>query len=139
MSTQGELLRQLFRGYKKRYDVLLKRAAEEIIKDEKAKNHRLLADDLEKILLNGSNGIYYDSSRVNEKAYEIPKDRERGFPLIEIIEYNYTWDRIILLPKTIDLMQRICNENFKRDILATSGYFSKAEVVVFWYLRLRKT
>ncbi len=61
MPTQGELLRQLFRGYKKRDDSLFKRAAEEIIKDEKAKNHRILADDLEKILLNGSNGIFYDS------------------------------------------------------------------------------
>ncbi len=74
---------------------------------------------------------FFTIVEINEKAYEIPKDRERGFPLIEISEHKYSWDRIILLPKTIDLMQRICNENFKRDLLATSGISPRQKLLFF--------
>lgn len=52
--VNGDLLRQLFRGHSKRDDVTFRAAAEAIIQEERAKNHRLLADDLERILMNGS-------------------------------------------------------------------------------------
>jgi len=45
--ASGDLLRQLFRGYAKRDDTTFRAAAEAIIQEERLKNHRLLADDLE--------------------------------------------------------------------------------------------
>jgi hypothetical protein len=52
--VSGDLLRQLFRGYSNRDDSTFRAAAEAIIKEERAKNHRLLADDLERILCFGA-------------------------------------------------------------------------------------
>ncbi len=51
--ASGDLLRQLFRGYAKRDDATFRAAAESIIQEERLKNHRLLADDLERIFPSG--------------------------------------------------------------------------------------
>ena len=68
--ANGDLLRQLFRGYAKRDDTTFSAAAEAIIQDERLKNHRLLADDLERILLNG-NGSAVERRIVNN-MHDIP-------------------------------------------------------------------
>lgn len=107
---------------------LFRKVAEEIIRDERAKNHRLLADDLEKILLNG-NGVQFDS-RV-EKFIDIPKDREKGFPLISISEQTYTWDRLILPSKTFSVLQKICEENRKRDLLTNYDILPRQKLLFF--------
>ena len=119
MTANGELLRQLFRGYTKRDDATFRAAAEAIIREERTKNHRLLADDLERLLLNGHSGN--GEKRLSGNEYEVPKDRERGFPLMDIAEYSYSWERIVLMPKTLEALQEIAVENKKRDILASSG------------------
>lgn len=114
--ANGDLLRQLFRGYAKHDNAIFRAAAEAIIQEERAKNHRLLADDLEKVLLNG-NG-YVQERRT---TYEIPKDKERGFPLLDITEFDYDWERLVFPSKNLKLLQQIVNENHKSDILASSG------------------
>jgi hypothetical protein len=61
--ANGDLLRQLFRGYSKRDDSTFRAAAKAIIQEERLKNHRLLADELERILLNG-NGLPAGQSKL---------------------------------------------------------------------------
>jgi len=117
--TNGELLRRIFRGFAKRDDALFRAAAEEIVRDERAKNHRLLADDLERILLNGND-------RPNlcpglGASYAIPKDRERDAQLLEITEPRYDWDRILLSRHALETLERVAREHRKRDLLAAAG------------------
>ena len=119
MTASGDLLRQIFRSYAKRDDGAFRAAAEEIIREERMKNHRMLADDLERILLNGNgtNG----QRRLTGTAYDLPRDKERGFPLIDVAEHDLSWDRIIAPTKTLNALKQFTEEHHKSDILASSG------------------
>lgn len=129
MMASGDLLRQLFRGYAKRDDTTFRTAANAIIQEERAKNHRLLADDLEKILLNGSkpSGERYVANSMSE----IPKDRERGFPLLDLAAFTHDWNRIVLPAKITEILKQIVKENYKRDILAASGLKPKQKILFY--------
>lgn len=119
MTANGDLLRQLFKGHTKRDDSLFKTAAEAIIHGERLKNHRVLAEDLERILLNGNGAI---AERRNlGGSYELPKDRERGFPLLDISEFHYDWNRLVLDPKTSESLVQITREYHHQDLLAAGG------------------
>lgn len=127
--VQGDLLRQLFRGFSKRDNATFLTAAEAIIQEERLKNHRLLADDLERILMNGTrqNG----TTRQNDVMYEIPKDKERGFPLVEIATHDFDWDHLVVPEKTLSVLKQIANEHHRRDILATAGLKPQRRVLFF--------
>lgn len=127
--ASGDLLRRLFRGYAKDDDAAFRTALEDIVEEERAKNHRLLANDLERILLSGSGA--YSKRRFPNSAYEIPKDRERDVPLLNIEEYSYDWDRLILSPKSLEALKQITEEVRSRDILATAGLRPKQRVLFY--------
>lgn len=127
--TNGDLLRQLFRGYTKRDDATFRSAAVELIQEERTKNHRLLADDLERILLNG-NG-HHNGKPANVNHYEIPKDRERGFPLLDIAEFSYDWDRLILPESSLSVLKKIVREHRRKDLLAGGGLKPTQRVLFF--------
>lgn len=129
MTASGDLLRQLFKGYTKRDDPMFKTAAEAIIKEERLKNHRLLADDLERILVNG-NGTTPER-RIVGSSYEIPKDRERGFLLLDIAEFRHDWNRLILPTPTIEALKQIVEENHRRDVLAAGGLIPTQRVLFY--------
>jgi SpoVK/Ycf46/Vps4 family AAA+-type ATPase len=127
--ANGDLLRQLFRGYSKRDDSTFRAAAEAIIQEERLKNHRLLADELERILLNG-NGLPASHGKLF-KSYDIPKDRERGFSLLDISGFNYDWDRIILPEKQLNVLQQIAREHQRKDLLLAGGLKPRQRVLFF--------
>lgn len=116
--ANADLLRQLFRAYVKQDNSVFRMAAEAIISEERAKNHRLLADDLENILVS-VNGRAREG-RLSRNVQEIPKDRERGFPLLDIGEYEYGWERLVAPSHTVEKLKQIAKEHFQRDILATA-------------------
>jgi SpoVK/Ycf46/Vps4 family AAA+-type ATPase len=127
--ASGDLLRQLFRGYAKRDDTTFRAAAEAIIHEERLKNHRLLADDLERILLNGNGSVA--ERRSVSSMHDLPKDRERGFPLLDIFECTYEWDRIVLQTKTMEVLRQVAKEYYRRDILAASGLKPKQRILFY--------
>lgn len=129
MAANGDLLRQLLRGHMKRDDGMFRVAAEAIIQDERAKNHRLLADDLERILINGNGSIL--ERRSIHSTIEVPKDRERGFPLVDIAEFSYDWDRLILPAMAKQMLQRIVEEHRRREVLAAGGIKPKQRILFY--------
>lgn len=116
----GDVLRQLFRSFAAEDDSEFRVAAEAIIREERAKNHRLLADDLERLLArrpsarNGSSGL-----RKVESA--IPTDRERGFPLIDMAEPELEWSALVAPASTLAPIQRIAEEHVRSDVLTAAG------------------
>jgi SpoVK/Ycf46/Vps4 family AAA+-type ATPase len=92
----------------------------EIIEEERNKNHLLLARDLEKLLQNG-NG-YIKPLAANPTPWhqfpEPPKDKDTGLALLDVKQFDLTWDRIVLSEKIFDILQEIVLENRKQDILA---------------------
>lgn len=127
--TSGELLRKLFQGYTKRDDDAFRKAAQNIIQSERAKNHRLLADDLERILLNG-NGSSRENKLISH-AYNIPVDRESQLPLLQISKHDFDWDRLVLPTTTTDKLKQLVEEHHKQDILASGGLKPRQKVLFF--------
>jgi SpoVK/Ycf46/Vps4 family AAA+-type ATPase len=127
--ANGDLLRQLFRGYAKHDDSTFRTAAEAIIQEERLKNHRLLADELERLLLNG-NGLPAGQGKLF-KSHDTPKDRERGFSLLDIGEFNYDWDRIILPEKQLSVLRQIAREHQRKDLLLAGGLKPRQKALFF--------
>jgi hypothetical protein len=113
----GEILRQLFRAIAADDDEGVRSAALAMVAEERAKNHKLLADDLVRILGNGK------ATRIERPDVfpDVPKDRERGFPLLDVTLPSTTWSRIVLTGSTRDGLLRIADENRRRDLLAASA------------------
>ena len=118
--ANGDLLRQLFRGYAKRDDSQFRAAADAVIRAEKAKNHRLLADDLERILRNGSVAAAANPFGATDGG-DLPRDRERGFPLLDVCSYAHEWDRIVVSPETAETLRGIVREHHCRDLLLAAN------------------
>lgn len=127
--VSGDLLRKLFESYASRDEAGFRVAAEAVIREERLKNHRLLADDLERILLS-RNGRAAGQIRPTLKL-DIPYDRERGAPLVEVFYPDTTWDRLIVPGPTLRSLERVVEENRRRDILIHSGLYPTATVLFY--------
>jgi hypothetical protein len=105
--ARGELLRKLFKSFShnEREGFLL--AAQELIDEERSKNHTLLAKDLEKLLHNGNgNGHFKPIASDSPPWYQFaepPKDKETGLPLLSVKKFDLTWDQVILEEKLLDI------------------------------------
>ncbi|MBK1987515.1 ATP-binding protein [Sphaerospermopsis aphanizomenoides BCCUSP55] len=118
--ARGEILRKLFKSFSRNEREEFLAAANELIEEERNKNHILLARDLEKLLHNG-NG--YTKPLVSNLAPwnqfpEPPKDKDTGLALLDVKRFDLTWDHIVLSEKIFDILQEIVLENRKQDILA---------------------
>lgn len=118
--ARGETLRKLFKSFSDNEREGFLAAAMEIIEEERNKNHLLLARDLEKLLQNG-NG-YIKPLAANPTPWhqfpEPPKDKDTGLALLDVKQFDLTWDHIVLSEKIFDILQEIVLENRKQDILA---------------------
>lgn len=127
--TSGDLLRQLFSSFSDRDDSAFRSAAESIINDERLKNHRILADDLERILY-----MRDGRSRSRKRSFtdaEIPRDRDRGVPLADLAIFDYGWDRIVLPPRVQDILKQLELEHHRRDILEAHGLRPKERILFY--------
>lgn len=118
--ARGEIIRKLFRSFSRNEREEFLAAANELIEEERNKNHILLARDLEKLLQNG-NG-YTKPLAANLSSWnqfpEPPKDKDTGLALLDVKRFDLTWDHIVLSEKIFDILQEIVLENRKQDILA---------------------
>ncbi|MEH2445869.1 MAG: ATP-binding protein [Nostoc sp.] len=118
--ARGEILRKLFRSFSRDEREEFLAAAMELIEEEKNKNHVLLARDLEKLLQNGNGYTKPLASNLPpcNQFSEPPKDKDTGLALLEVKQFDLTWDHIVLNEKIFDTLQEIVLENRKQDILA---------------------
>ncbi len=118
--ARGETLRKLFKSFSRNEREEFLAAAMELIEEEKNKNHVLLARDLEKLLQNGNGYTKPLAGNLTpwNQFSEPPKDKDTGLALLEVKQFNLTWDHIILSEKIFDILQEIVLENRKQDILA---------------------
>ena len=124
----GDILRQLFEGYARHSDAEMRAAAEALIRDERAKNHRLLADDLERILLSSSS---LPSDRRPPSRFDVPRDRDSGFPLLDISYPRDGWERLVVSARTQQALEQIAREHSRRALLATAGLAPKQRVLFY--------
>lgn len=129
--ARGDLLRKLFRSFSHNEREAFYAAAMELIEEERSKNHTLLAKDLERLLHNGNgNGKTLASNELLKKHYaDVPRDRETGFPLVQIQHYDLTWDAVILRQDNREKLEEVALENCKRDTLAAYGLKPKSKLL----------
>lgn len=116
--AEGRLLRQLIKAGAGRGSEEFRAAAEEMIREERAKKHHLLANDLERILYGEAND---GRQRVSNIRREIPKDRERGLPLVEIRQPVRDLKDVILSDENSSVLEEVLLEQSRSELLASYG------------------
>ena len=127
--ARGEILRKLFRSFSRNEREAFYAAATELIEEEKSKNHLLLAKDLERLLQNGHSKTLASDSLLMQNFPDVPKDRETGLPLIEVKQFDYTWEQVVLSAVNLETLQTVALENRKQDILEANGLKPKSKLL----------
>ena len=93
-----------------------RRASQAVIEEERQKQHHLLANDLEQILYGGdvNSRATNNTPRIH---YDIPTDKERGLPLLDIWTPKRAFDEVILPPSSTLSLDEILEENRRVDVL----------------------
>ena len=116
--ASGKLLRQLIKTGAEGNLTAFRQATDQVIREERAKNHHLLANDLEKILYGRSNGG--GPSRVSLEE-RLPKDRERGLPLLQLREPVRHREDVVLSDANCSLMDELLQEHHRGESLRSHG------------------
>src|SRR5262249_28409577 len=115
--AEGRLLRQLLKAGTQGDTDSFRRAAAEIIREERAKKHHLLATDLERILYGESK-----APRAREGCRpEPPRDSERGLSLIEIRQRVRSLQHIVRRDENRPVLDEVLVEQSRSDVLGSHG------------------
>lgn len=126
--TNSELIKQLFLSFTSNDNDAFIEAAREYIDREKRKKHTIVARELEKALFQSapaSNG-----NKRFKQNIPIPRDTEKGFPLLEIQHHEQSFDNLILSKRTKEQLERIIREFKDGDILATYNLSYKRKILL---------
>ena len=127
--TTSELIKQMFLSFNNKDNESFIVAAKEYIERERRKKHNIVVKDLEKAL-------YHTSSSTNtlKKRFKnnipIPRDNEKGFPLLEIQRFEKDFDSLILSKRTKEQLEQIIREFRDADILATYNLQYKKKILL---------
>ncbi|WP_448545602.1 AAA family ATPase [Roseiflexus sp.] len=114
----GKLLRQLIKSGIEGNVEAFRAASEEVIREERAKQHHLLANDLERLLYGRPKDLAASSTAIWAKP---PVDRERNLPLIDIREPMRRLEDVILSDETRSIIEELLQEHHHRERLASYG------------------
>lgn len=126
--TTSELIKQLFLSYSNKDYESFELAAREYIEREKRKKHNIVAKDLEKALYN-IGGIPTSQKRFKNNI-PIPRDTEKGFPLLEIQHFDKNFDHLIISKETKEQLEQVIREFKDSDILATYNLEYKKKILL---------
>ena len=127
----SDLIKQLFQSFVSKDNDLFLKAANELIKNEERKKHRILVKEL-KDILNNNGDIDIPSESYQKRFKEnipIPRDGDKGFPLLEIKEFHLDWSDVILAHNIVAALNRVLQEYDKSEILATYGIKPKQKLL----------
>ncbi|MEA1048542.1 ATP-binding protein [Lamprobacter modestohalophilus] len=92
-----------------------------MIRDERGKNHHLLANDLERILY--ARAATPDSGSPPLFADRLPKDKERGLPLLQLREPVRLLDDVVLSDENRSLVDELLTEHHRSELLRSHGLY----------------
>lgn len=120
----GDLLKQLFRNYKHSDHPGFEAVAQQIIDEERQKNHHVLANDLQRILANGM-----VTTRRNSHFQSPPINQEENAGLLEIRHPDKYWSDLILTAENRALLERVITEVRRTELLETYGVRPKSRLL----------
>jgi hypothetical protein len=80
--ANGKLLRQLIKSGMQGDTTSFRAASESVIKEEREKNHHLLANDLERLLYGDQVGLGHGARKLHAVT-ELPTNKDSGLTLLE--------------------------------------------------------
>ena len=117
-AVAGRQLKEIFRAFQARDELAFRRAAMEIIEEEKAKHHNALARDLQKLLVVGGGRI---DSGATVFVPPPPKDREGDWDLGEVREPQRLLEDLILQDTVVARLKNIVDEIRQWSTLDAAG------------------
>jgi len=112
----GKLLRQLIKSGIEGNVEAFRSASEEVIKEERQKQHHLLANDLERLLYGRPRESHHTTARV-----PVPVDRERNLALLDIREPVRRIEDVVLGRETQAAVEGVLQEHHHRERLGGYG------------------
>ena len=126
--ASGKLLRLLVQSGASGDPMAFRSATEQLIKEERQKQHNLLANDLERILY-GERST--PSTTVHNIMPEAPVDKESGVALVDIKQANRSIDELVLEQGTLEVIENVLEEYRREDILRSYGMMPAEKVLFF--------
>lgn len=126
--ASGKLLRLLVQSGASGDPTAFRSATEQLIKEERAKQHNLLANDLERILY-GDRAT--PSSSVHNILPEAPVDKESGVALVDIKQASRSIDELVLEQSTFEVIENVLEEYRREDVLRSYGMMPAEKVLFF--------
>ncbi|OAP24332.1 MULTISPECIES: hypothetical protein [Amycolatopsis] len=123
--AHGDLLRRLFASHVRSDDAAFRLAAGELIAEERRKNHRLLADELEREL----NTAVRPGASAPLTFRVLPKSRDDR-PLLRLAKPKHELANLVLAPSVRALVDEIVNENQSRSVLSSHGLQPRRQVMM---------
>lgn len=117
--ASGKILRQLVKAGAIGDTSAFRQASEAIIREERQKQHHLLANDLEQILYGGSHRPISTATRgLSER---IPVDQERGLPLLSLRDPARGMEEVVLSEENQQVIEDILEQHHRADVLRSYG------------------
>jgi SpoVK/Ycf46/Vps4 family AAA+-type ATPase len=117
--ARADLLKRLLAGYQHRDDRAFQSAAEELIREERLKNHPVLANELELIMANGASKAEKGVSP--HWQIPLPTDPDRNLALVELRQPDRFLSDLILEMRTRRALDRIIQEYRGWEVLEANG------------------
>jgi len=127
--TTTEIIKQMFLSFSNKDNESFIVAAKEYIERERRKKHNIVVKDLEKALYHTTSNVDTLQKRFKNNI-PIPRDNEKGFPLLEIQHFEKDFDSLILSQKTKEQLEQIIREFRDADILATYNLEYKKKILL---------
>jgi SpoVK/Ycf46/Vps4 family AAA+-type ATPase len=127
--ARADLLKKLIQSYRKHDDLAFCEAAEEIIAEERKKHHVVLANELERMLKNGNGHLEPEKLQNLTALGSIPKDIEKGVPLLEPKWTNRFLEDLILGKEIQNALERLMREFREWEVLEANGLLPTRRVL----------
>lgn len=121
--TAGNAIRKLVMAHARGDAQQFRSAASAYISEERRKKHHVLADDLERILSNGTTTSpkVETLTLLRPAGSELPRDKEKGSLLLELFEPTVSLGEMIVNQGIEASLLRVVREQRRRDLLLTYG------------------
>jgi SpoVK/Ycf46/Vps4 family AAA+-type ATPase len=126
--TTTDLIKKLFLSFNDKDNDAFVQTAREYIELEKRKKHSVIAKDLEKALFSTGNSINVGKRFKN--TLPIPRDTEKGFPLLEIQQFEKCIDNLIISNDVKAQLEQIIIEFKDAEVLSTYNLQNKRKILL---------
>ncbi|MFA5413914.1 MAG: ATP-binding protein [Methanoregula sp.] len=128
-TMQSSTIELLFKAFLEKDESLFQEVAQQIIDEEEKKNHRLLSAKLKQILAETPSGKK-DLSYQRKSIPPIPRDNEKGFPLLEVKKTYFTWNDLVIPKEILDILQEIPKEHENSVLFSSYGLKPRNKILL---------